>query len=241
MWRGKVVLVIPHQGLGDHIICNGLYRQLALRSRRVYLVVKKSKHNQVKLMLRDLANIYFVQVPDKYEWKSVDIIQLIAKFLKIETVSLGFYGQSFFEANMRFDSNFYHQAKIDFIHRWKSFEYLRDEKKEMELFRVLVSSNEPYIFLHEDAERGFLIDRDKVNSSMRIIEPLKLPSRFHIFDYFKIIELAREVHLIESSFAAFVESLNFKCSKFAHRYSRPEASNDFRHEFTYASDWTILR
>ena len=63
---------------------------------------------------------------------------------------------------------------------------------------------------------------------------------FNLVDYTKIIENAKEIHVIESSFAAYIESLPLDIPLYAHRYSRGHALNDFRHEFTYKKPWVIF-
>ena len=73
-----------------------------------------------------------------------------------------------------------------------------------------------------------------------IIEPLSNKSKFTVFNYIKILESAEQIHCIESSFAALIESIEIKANLFAHRYARPEAKNDYKHEFTYKKDWQIL-
>jgi hypothetical protein len=55
-----------------------------------------------------------------------------------------------------------------------------------------------------------------------------------------IIENAEEIHCIESSFSAYIDNLMLGNLKFAHRYARPEARDDFKHEFTYKAYWKIL-
>jgi hypothetical protein len=59
-------------------------------------------------------------------------------------------------------------------------------------------------------------------------------------DYRLIIENALEIHCIESSFSVFVDNLLLDNLKVAHRYARPEARDDFKHEFTYMAQWKIL-
>lgn len=192
-------------------------------------------------MIRDCRNIYICPLPNRRSWTATRVIQIISKILGFELVGLGSYGTNFFPQGVRFDHNFYQQAKIDFNSRWDSFFFVGDEKRENELFDLLGCSNEAYIFLHEDVTRNFIIDRQKILPALRIIQPLSISSGFSIFDYRKVIERATELHLIESSFAAFVESLDLEVQKYAHRYARGHAANDYRHEFTYRSNWTILK
>jgi hypothetical protein len=47
--------------------------------------------------------------------------------------------------------------------------------------------------------------------------------------------------LLGKPFAAFVDSLpETTAKKFAHRYARPEAKSDYKHEFSYKCNWNIL-
>ena len=76
--------------------------------------------------------------------------------------------------------------------------------------------NEPYIFIHEDAR--FKLDRSKLPSDIRIISPEDTLTPC-ICDYAKLIENAKEVHCIESSFTFMIDLMGL--NKFvAHRYAR---------------------
>jgi hypothetical protein len=83
------------------------------------------------------------------------------------------------------------------------------------------------------------VRRDLIPPNLRIIKPDISLKEFNFFDYTMIIENSKEIHCIESSFAALIESIPLRVPKFAHRYARPEATSDFRHEFTYRSSWGI--
>ena len=74
----------------------------------------------------------------------------------------------------------------------------------------------------------------------KVVEPVKGSSPFSLFDYRRVLEEASELHLIESSFAAFAESINLTQKLYAHRYARGHALYDFRHEFTYRKNWNVL-
>jgi hypothetical protein len=96
------------------------------------------------------------------------------------------------------------------------------------------------IYLHEDKNREFVINRKRIDSKLKIVEPVTGLSQFSLFDYRKVLEEASEIHLIESSFAAFAESIDLTQKLYAHRYARGHALYDFRHEFTYRSNWNVL-
>jgi hypothetical protein len=157
-----------------------------------------------------------------------------------QVINLGVFGDNFYsEQVMRFDEKFYHQGNTPFDFRWSKFFFPRNRYFEQKLFDHLVGSTQDYVFLHEDRSRGYVINRELIPSKYRIIEPSMLAPYGNFFNYYKILENASEIHCMESSFAALIESLNLKNPKFAHRYARPEAKSSYFQEFTYRSDWTI--
>jgi hypothetical protein len=192
-------------------------------------------------MLRDCPNVYFCKLPNWRSWTFTRVVQKLSRVIGLEIIGLGSYGENFFPKGIRFDHNFYQQANIDFSCRWDSFSIPRNEQIENELFEKLECSDQPYIFLHEDVYRNYTIDRRHLPSNLRVIQPFSVSSGYSLFDYRKVMERATELHLIESSFAAFAESIDISVPKYAHRYARGHALHDFRHEFTYRSNWTVLR
>jgi len=236
----KWILITPHQGLGDHILCNGLYRQFSEKGSRVFISVKKNYYPELSNMLSDLENVTFLRMPNYKSWKTTRLFQLIGKILRMQVVGLGSYGTGFFPQGVRFDMNFYDQAGIDFNHRWDSFCAARNLDKELELFERLGCNTEQYIFLHEDSARDFKINRDLLPENTRVVTPLSPTEGYFLVDYRLVIEKAYQIHVIESSFAAFIESIPIEVPLFAHRYARHHALHDFRHEFTYKKPWRVL-
>ena len=95
--------------------------------------------------------------------------------------------------------------------------------------------------MHDDSTRGFKLRESSLPKNIRVVKPIpELASKYTIFDYLKVIENAKEIHCMESSFAAMIESFQIKVPKFAHRYARPEAKTNVVFEFTYKSQWTVL-
>jgi hypothetical protein len=216
----KSVLITPHQGLGDHLLCVAIYREYSRKYRRVFITVRRDYYQELSSLLSDLHNITLILLPNNHLLRFTRLTQRAARFLKIQVVGLGGYGENFLESDMRFDHNFYHQAQLHFEYRWTSFS--------------------PYIFLHEDPARGFTINQKLLPVGLKIIEPSANQRIFNLIDYRKVIEGASEVHVIESSFAAYIESLSTTMPLFAHRYARPETFKDYRYEFTYKKPWRIL-
>jgi len=236
------LFIYCHQGLGDHILCFGIYRALSRIRDEVIVPTTKSNFSSVKQMLANYPNILVQGYRHSYNNIVIDGHASFLQKLGYDVLRLGYTGKDFFKSqNMRLDENFYSQANVNLAERWQPLDVPRDLKKENELFEMLVPHDAPYIFLHEDKSRGFSIDLNLVPQGVTIVRPKpELSSRFTIFDYMTIIENAREIHCIESSFCALIESMDLKIPKFAHRYARPEAKSDYRQEFTYKSTWEIL-
>jgi len=58
--------IYHHLGLGDHIICNGLVRELIKPEKKYKMFVKPHNHNIVKFMYRDLKNLDFIVGDDLF-------------------------------------------------------------------------------------------------------------------------------------------------------------------------------
>ncbi len=237
------VYILCHQGLGDHILCNGIYREYAQRYTECVIPVLEKNYGTVNRMLLDVKNIQIVIFNDEFSAFKMEAHSNMLKIFGYHTLNLGNFGSEYLVDNSkRFDVNFYHQAKLPFNLRWDSFQVKRNLTSEENLFNLLVGANKDYIFLHDDKVREFIIDRNLLPKNLFIVEPdEKLKDIFSFFDYLKIIENAREIHCIESSFAALIESLEYNIPKYAHRYARPEAKNDPRYEFTYRSKWYVYK
>ena len=233
------VLVLAQQGLGDHIVCNGLYRTLLDDYSYCVLPVQRRYYREISSMFRDEPRIRVYPVPNHYCQDFFHHLEVVFK-KNYKIVKLGSFGDNFMaNRSLRLDASYYQQASIDFENRWKRFHFPRENEKEQAILAKLAPSGTPYIFLHEDTSRDFTIDRNLIITDLPIVTP-DSKSSFLLTNYAAVIENAYEVHCIESSFSALVESLNPPVRKFAHRYARPEAKNDYRYEYTYKSDWSVF-
>jgi uncharacterized membrane protein len=123
-----------------------------------------------------------------------------------------------FNTTKTFDEWFYNTVNLPFEYRFSKFKFERNNKKENEVYNELNPNNEPYIYVHDDKERGFEINRDKLKSDLKIIVNDK---RFLMFDMLKIIENATEVHSMQTGMKDLINSFNFKKPNFyLHWYVR---------------------
>jgi hypothetical protein len=241
--KTRGMFILCHQGLGDHILCNGIYRDYAREFKRCVIPVTDKYYITVSRMLSDVKNIQIVKFKNPFWSFKMEAHANLLNSFGYDTLRLGVFGVDFFQdSSKRLDDNYYSQAGLLINKRWDSFKLVRNNEAEDTLFRLLVGDRKEYIFLHEDEKRNYLIDHDLLPKNAIIVKPIEgLNKKFSFFDYLKIIENAKEIHCIESSFAALIESLEYSIPKYAHRYARPEAKNDLRHEFTYRSNWHVYK
>ena len=102
------------------------------------------------------------------------------------------------------------------------------------MLNKLNPEGEDYIFIHDDPNRGYVVNRSLIESNLKVITPIKTEN---IFDYCTILENAKQVHCMDSSFKHICDSLNPKGELFYHRYVRSTSN-----ENTVQSklDWSLL-
>lgn len=197
--------IYHHLGLGDHIICNGLVRSLINPKEKYQMFVKEHNLKTVKFMYRDLPNIDFIVGGDDF---AVSFI-VNNKIIKENLILAGFERHP---NSKEFDDSFYLQNNLPFEYRWTNFKCIRDEEKEMELFKKYNIKENEYIFLHDDVSRNFEINRNYiVNKEVPLIIPIKGLTD-NIFDYCYLMENSIESHFIDSSFRLIFDSLQLRDS-----------------------------
>ena len=157
-------------------------------------------------MYKDLANIKYLVGDDNF---AESIISNKKNALKINCVGK--------ELDCNFDEYFYRSINMDFEKMWSDYYVERDIRSEKALFDKFNLVENEYIFIQEDASRNLLMDRSKLRTDLRILES---DIQYNIFDYQYILENAREIHLMESSYKCLVDHLNIKGVLYFHKYMR---------------------
>lgn len=96
----------------------------------------------------------------------------------------------------------YKIAQVPIIRRWK-LQWKRDKDREMALYeRIVAKYGKSYNLVHEQSGKRFslFISVDR----KAIFEPIE---DFNIFDWYRVILCALEIHCIDSSLCNFVEVL----------------------------------
>jgi len=184
-------------------VCNAIIRNYAKEYDKIYLFIYPHNLESVSFMYRDLKNIEFIQVYDQ------EVERIIIN--KTNVLKIGFGKLDV--KNYKFDKSFYMGINLDFEKRWTDFYVERDMSREKELFKTFGIIENNYVLIHDDTNRTFEIDNEVVvNKDIPIIRPNRTLTN-NIFDYCYLIENAKELHCIDSTFKLIADSINIK-SKF---------------------------
>jgi len=238
----KEIYIHHHMGLGDHITCNALVRNIAKNYDKVYLFYKSLPHHlpNLQYMYRDMGDkISFIGGMDWHD-EFVDFYKWTHPGINYVRIGFEYLNKSL----LNFDQAFYEQADIPFQKKFDDFYILRDEEKENQLFNKLNPTKEPYIFVHQDLPRGIKLNLDYIkNKNLKIIEPFSKYSKETtannnddlLFYYMKVIENAEEVHVMESAFKCLIDGfIKEKENMFFHKYVRVGT------QATGRKYWTII-
>ncbi len=226
-------LLYTHLGLGDQVACHGFVRDYCARYEAVTIFASPHTYESVRFMYRDLKNLTVLNVDHIAATRYFDThasqfsIALKIGYDKLDKTS-----------GATVEQQFYQQADVDFEKKWSNFYVERDRTRE-EAFEKKITSESHYLFLHEDAERRFSIDRARIISRLPIIEAAA-EATDNAFDYCTIIEKAREIHVIDSSFMFLIDCLPYQSEDqtiYVHRYARP---NPAWHLPTLRKKWIIV-
>ena len=211
------VIIYHHLGLGDHIMCNGLVRKLIEKNSwdKVYVITKDYTTDSVAFMYRDIPTIECVNV--KTDREACDHIVKTA----IPSIVIGHSNLNL--TNQKVDECFYSQVGINLNEKWNSFRIDRDvnrEKKLMDIFKI--SSDDHFVFVHDDNNKRIASERLS-HFEGSVIRPIPSVTN-NAFDYCSMIELADEVHCVDSSFRSLTDMLDVQGQLFFHKY----ASNAYK-------------
>jgi hypothetical protein len=143
--------------------------------------------------------------------------------------------------NRSFAENMYIYEKLQPSERIAGFKVSRDFLGEQRMFETLMP-NEPYVVVHQDEGRGFHIDERYLPLCRRIY--INNISKVMV-DMIPILENAKEIHLIDSSYSVMVYHLAFKNNKIAkinkYLYSLNRAERDIKiYEHPNAPNWHLV-
>ena len=203
----KELYIHHHLGLGDHIDMNGLVRFFLMVKgyNKIFLFVKKPYYDMISYMYADEDRIELIKI-DPAQNEDLQVFEYMNNIKNKDFLRIGFENYPFgkeIEENKNCWEYFYEQVKVPYEAKVNCFYIERDKKQEERVFLKLNPKNEPYIFVHDDPDRGYIIDYSLIiNKNMKIIKNDKSENLFY---FLKILENANEIHCMESSFKSLIE------------------------------------
>jgi len=182
-------------------------------------------------MFKDLKNLKIIPIPnDEYVRSYLSFINKE----DYELIEIGFGKRELREKY--FDRDFYRIANVPFDYRWENFFVKRNYEAENKLFEALGLLQKEYVFIHDDPTRGFIIDKKYIaNKNIKIVKPHKTNN---IFEWCQVLENAKEIHCIDSSFRLIADSLKLKTAELFFHYSY--INKDKRYISSSKYDWKII-
>ena len=210
--------VLTHLGMGDQITCNGLVRELYKRHSKLYVYSKLKYFYSIEFMYKDLKNLHVLPMEEQGAYNFVSHYK-IKNFYRVS------YPFSNMPTGITVEQGFYHQAGVDFNKKWESFYVERDPERENNLYDKFDLKPDEYIFFHDDIPRNQVINTDRLTDKNIKIFRASPEQTDNMFDFCKIIENAREIHVIESCMMFMIDLMfqnTFQDKKlFIHRYTKP--------------------
>jgi hypothetical protein len=210
------IFIKHHLGLGDTIIHNGLIRKLSEDNQECEIFVPSCSHNvkNISYMFRDNKKIKIVELKE-CSVRSMESHIKENKYEKIVNTCLA--DNSKFSYHTYFDDAFYMSINIDPSVKLKYFRINRDYDLENKVFDELITSKgiTDYLFVHEKPELNIVINRERMELGLPIITA---DSKYGIFELLKVIEKAKSVNVISSSFLSLFTCKNYNPNTVAHMY-----------------------
>ena len=206
----EVLMLEPHFGLGDNLICIGLIKTLSARhpNKKLYYACLAPHYHALTWAFQALPNVYPMVVRNGRE------VRQLANFLHIPYRPIGISQMDV----SQFDKCFYRQHEVPFDHRWSLASTPAGPQSEA-LFARLNPTSEPYILLCGSGSDGQAHDL-VINNSHNLKFITVHAATQNIFDWIKLVEKAQEIHTIDTGFIHFVENtlpLNTSKPLFFHR------------------------
>ena len=230
----KGICILHHLGLGDQIMINGMVRHFAEKHSNVYIFVKNCHKDSVEFMYRDINNVKCIYVTDTHPSTIHSNVPTGCQVIPLATYGVNDDVWKFFTQTPQGNSftnwahGIYIQAGLNPKYMYSKFKVIRDPERESDLYKIYNLENKGYIFKHDDPARERTIT--KVDTNLHVFSPDSKPvdvrqeffetKYSNIFDYLKIIENAKEVHCMNSSYNWMIDLMNIgnNSKNFFHTY-----------------------
>lgn len=217
-----------HLGVGDLLIYTGLIRKLSEVYEEVIVPTRKLNRPTIERLYAGNPRITVLNVLGDYENKEQAFIhsqqgyEVLDGVEKVIDLNEGGYVNPGIGAGV----TAYLTAGYHMYNSWVNFYFERNLESENEVYDYVVGdSKEDYAFCQLDInklnpEGSESPPNEELLPDMRIVEPY-LSDEIPLVDYLKVIKNAKEVHVMDSSFACLIDRCYpSKSNMFNHKYMR---------------------
>lgn len=217
-----------NEGLGDHIICKGIFNNIPDKYDEINIVVKNDDFkkslihlydpNRVKLLTKsEFVNLYKAGYFDEITEKDCVLsgFQFIGRFSHYRVDWKFTYSKNFVV-------QMYEQCNVPFSDSWLKFSI--DNRNILNEDRLLEKYKNYKIFYHDDPSRGMTIKSSFKESHLNnknAVFPDNSETN-NIFDWIKVIQNCEEIHCIDSCFLNLVDRIetNYETKLYYHTYAK---------------------
>jgi ADP-heptose:LPS heptosyltransferase len=208
------IVIFPHLGLGDNLVCIGLIRAIIQRDpdKVYYYACPYASFHTISWIYKDLNNLYSIPVRERKEAIQLSGF-LNAQFLPIDTDG---------KILKNYEEYFYSKYRIPFSMRWDDCTVSPGPQSDS-LFKRLNPRGEPYILICSKQSGSIEYPLKIENLQLKkviYVEPLTN----NLYDWTRLIAGADEIHSIDTAFIHLVENffyVNVIYPKLYYHLARP--------------------
>jgi hypothetical protein len=202
--------------LGDAIIVNSIVHRYAKDAEKLYLPARTSNLDTIKCLYQDHPNIEIVPYVVK---EDVDVFLKGKTYTKIGAPDIEFtdiylpYISEAIPVPVNWDRQLYEFYDLPISAKYKGFQLPKHIEGSDELYQRLTQGDDNYCLVHQQTFHHSKIDlrlyewRAQYNlPQLKIIE-ITPDITSNMLQYIKLIENAREIHCVPSSFFCLVDSV----------------------------------
>jgi hypothetical protein len=201
--------------LGDCIVCNAIVHRFAKESNILYYPTDHTNFETLSCLYQDYDNIVVVTFDGPQQEQD-----FISKNNLMRIRSADIYGTYInrvgtsggMNVSINWDRQIYEYYDLPYSTRYTGFKFPKNVEGSQELYNELTQGDDNYVLFHQEASYGSLninLDGFRMANGMpplKVIE-VKFGTTKNLCQYIKLIENAKEIHCIPSSFYCLVDSL----------------------------------
>ena len=245
----KGICLIIHLGIGDQIMTCGMVRHFLEYGYKVKIIARLSHKVTCEFLYHDTDNVLFEYVTNDNPseiWKLIPKIKEegyeIRPLATYQTNNWTWFTLGPGKELCNWTHATYIQGGVNPSYMKTKFKVIRDLAREQMIFEKFGLKKDEYNFVHESQERSRTI---KYPNDLPIFNPDNYYKDIpNMFDYLTIIENAKQVHCMTSSYAMLIEltEIGDKNKNFLHTLDIPNYLTIRESYLSYTDKlWTFVQ